>query len=174
MYTNMIEKLKRYAPPGADVNIRIKRFFRSIAAGLVYCFTMFFGHYLTERECLFTISGAERFLRPGAVMPDFPAICKNMFLFHGILILLMVGIMAGNYASYYRGSKSIYLMKRLPNPMERYWRCLALPLAGIFIIVLTALAALLICFGIYMLCTPAECLLPGQWQSLRSVIICWK
>lgn len=174
MYTNMIEKLKRYAPPGADVERQITWFFKLDISGLVYVFVTYLSSYLLERKLLFIISGYEKVLQPGAVMPDFAAICKNMFLFHGILILLMVGIMAGNYATYYRGSKSIYLMKRLPNPVERYWRCLALPLAGIFIIALTALAALLICFGIYMLCTPAECLLPGQWQSLRSVIICWK
>lgn len=174
MYTNIIEKLKRYAPPGANVEKQITWFFKLDISGLVYVFVTYLSRYLMERKLLFEIYGARGRLRSNAVMPDFTELTENMFLFHLILIFFLFGMIAVNYASYYRGSKSIYLMKRLPDPMERYWRCLALPLAGIFIIVLTALAALLICFGIYMLCTPAECLLPGQWQSLRSVIICWK
>ncbi|MGN1415155.1 MAG: hypothetical protein ACI4WY_13005 [Anaerovoracaceae bacterium] len=173
MKKKFIEKWERYAPPGADVGKQINRFSGQILLVVFYALGCFLLRYLTARSNLYYYTGGQHILRPDAVMPDFTEMTAHMFLFHIILFLILLGRIAGNYASFYRGSKSIYLMKRLPDPMERHRRCLTLPLAGIAVIVLTAITALLISFMVYLLFTPAACMTPGQWQKLWSVILCW-
>ena len=173
MNKKFIEKWERYAPPGMDVGKQINRFSGQILNAVLYGLACFLIRYLPARNNLYYFTGGQHILRPDAVMPDFPEMTVHMFLFHIILFFLMMGNIAGNYASYYKGSKSIYLMKRLPDPMERHRRCLVLPLAGAAVIFLTAVIVLLICFMVYLLFTPTQCLIPGQWQKLWSVILCW-
>ena len=173
MNKKFIDKWERYAPPGVDVGKQINRFSGQILLASVYGLGCFLLRYLQARSNLYYFTGGQHILRPDAVMPDFTEMTAHMFLFHVILFLILLGRIAGNYASFYRGSKSIYLMKRLPDPMERHRRCLALPLAGTAVIALTALIVLLICYMVYLLFTPTQCLTPGQWQKLWSVILCW-
>ncbi|MDY3239944.1 MAG: hypothetical protein SOW80_07465 [Anaerovoracaceae bacterium] len=173
MNKKFIEKWERYVPPDVDVGKQINLFSGQILLASVYGLGCFLLRYLTARSNLYYFTGGQHILRPDAVMPDFTEMTAHMFLFHVILFLILLGRIAGNYASFYRGSKSIYLMKRLPDPMERHRRCLALPLAGTAVIALTALIVLLICYTVYLLFTPAQCLTPGQWQKLWSVILCW-
>ena len=173
MKKKFFEKWERYAPPGADVKKHLSRFSGLILLSGFYALICFLLRYLTARRNLYYYTGGQHILRPDAVMPDFAEMTVHMFLFHIILFIFLLGRIAGNYASFYRGSKSIYLMKRLPDPMERHRRCLALPLAGTAVIALTALIVLLICYMVYLLFTPAQCLTPGQWQKLWSVILCW-
>ena len=80
--------------------------------------------------------------------------------------LCLVLLAAYHYAYHRQGSKSIYLMRRLPSKLELHRRCLTLPIAGILIALLTAFLLLLIYYAVYMNVTPAECLMPGQWQKL--------
>lgn len=173
MKKKFIEKWERYAPPGADVGKQINRFSGQILLAVFYALICFLLRYLPARSNLYYFTSGQHILRPDAVMPDFTEMTAHMFLFHIILFLILLGRIAGNYASFFRGSKSIYLMKRLPDPMERHRRCLALPLAGIAVIVLTAIIVLLISFMVYLRFTPAACMTPGQWQKLWSVILCW-
>ena len=173
MKKKCIEKWERYAPPGVDVGKQINRFSGQILLTVLYALICFLLRYLSARSNLYYFTGGQHILRPDAVMPDFTAMTAHMFLFHIILFLILLGRIAGNYASFYRGSKSIYLMKRLPDPMECHRRCLVLPLAGAAVIFLTAVIVLLICFMVYLLFTPTAYMTPGQWQKLWSVILCW-
>jgi uncharacterized membrane protein YqhA len=88
-----------------------------------------------------------------------------------ILALCMLALIVYHYAYHYQGSKSIYLMKRLPNRWEMHRRCITLPLLAALICLIAAIAFLLIYFGIYMVFTPKECLTLGQWQKIWSVLL---
>ena len=63
-----------------------------------------------------------------------------------------------HYAHYYRGSKSIYLMRRLPDRTLLHRQCWTLPLLalGLTLLVLVLLPALY--YLIYRYATPAQCL----------------
>ena len=69
-----------------------------------------------------------------------------------------------HYRYHSQGSKSIYLMKHLPDRMELHRRCLTLPVAGLVICGLTAFLTIVLCYGIYVYFTPKECLSPHQWE----------
>jgi len=56
-----------------------------------------------------------------------------IFVGSSIFIIICIVMIIRNYAFYYKDSKSIYLMKRLPNPAELHVRSLVLPLTAILI-----------------------------------------
>ena len=72
----------------------------------------------------------------------------------------MAGLALYHWFYHYQGSKSIYLMRRLPRRSELPVRCLAVPVAGA--LGAGALAAILlgVYWMVYRLCTPAAAL-PG-------------
>ena len=65
-----------------------------------------------------------------------------------------------HYLYHYQGSRSIYLMRRLPDRWELLRRCIALPLCGALAALLTGLLITLLWAGIYLLATPRELLSP--------------
>lgn len=169
-----IRRFLHYAPPGVDAQKDLRRFLGQLALSACYTFFACLLPYLNALNGLYVrLPGtAGKILRPGAVMADCSDFINAAFLLPLILLCFMAAKIAVNYASYYLESKSIYLMKRLPNPMERHLRCVILPLTGAAAILVATLAALLIYFAIYMAATPDSALTPGQWQRLWSVILC--
>lgn len=107
-------------------------------------------------------------LIPAAMMPDFIQLTDNTFLGFGALILAMILLAAANYRYHFKGSKSIYLMRRLPCRYEMLKRCLSVPAAIILLSLLTAFLLLITYYGIYCAVTPKQCLVPGQWQKLMG------
>ena len=71
---------------------------------------------------------------------------------------IVVCVLLFDYLYYYQGSKSIYLMRRLPNRWEMHRRSITLPFAAFVIAVMTEIALWLLYYGIYLVCTPAQCL----------------
>lgn len=157
--------LLRYAPLGMSLKTELAFFIGGLSYSIIFSL-LFLQHYMDARSELYIWHLDKRQLIPGAVMPDFITLLDDDF--HGFLILglCMLAFAAYHYFYHYQGSKSAYLMRRLPNKMEWHKRCLALPMGAILISVLTALLLLVIFYGVYMICTPQECLTPGQWQKL--------
>ena len=141
-------ELGAYAPPGLDWRKEVQAYCYGLAGAFSLAFFWYLIRYAGEKSELFFRRGQERILRPGAVMEDF---CVLMdFVSH--------------YQYHSQGSKSIYLMKRLPDRMELHRRCLTLPIAGLVICGLTAFLTIALCYGIYLYFTPKECLSPHQWE----------
>jgi len=65
--------------------------------------------------------------------PELNVAMKHIFVGSSIFIIICIVMIIRNYAFYYKDSKSIYLMKRLPNPAELHVRSLVLPLTAILI-----------------------------------------
>ena len=107
-------------------------------------------------------------LIPETMMPDFVQLADNAFLGFGALILAMILLMAANYRYFVTGSKSIYLMRRLPRKYEMLKRCLSVPAAVILLALATAFLLLMTYYWIYCSVTPEQCLAPGQWQKLMG------
>jgi uncharacterized membrane protein YqhA len=99
-------------------------------------------------------------------MPDFIDIFEGSLGGYFILSLCMLLLIALRYAYYYQNSKSIYLMKRLPDKFELHRRCIILPVMAALSCAVIAFLVLLLYFGHYMLFTPDACLTPGQWAKI--------
>ena len=157
--------LSRYAPLGMSLKAELGLFCAGMSYSVIFSL-LFLVHYMDARSDLFVWHLDERKLLEGAVMPDFVTLLDDEF--HGFLIvgLGMLLFAVYHYFYHYQESKSVYLMRRLPDKWEWHRRCLTLPLAAIVICLLTALVLFFLFFGVYMICTPQECLAPGQWQKL--------
>ena len=100
---------------------------------------------------------------PGRTVPPFlPLYLRGLVCFSTVW-LVMLGAAVQNYFGHFQGSRSIYLLRRLPQRWELARRCLgepALCLAGSFIIYLLTGVT---CFIYYWFRTPAGCLPPNVW-----------
>lgn len=157
--------LSRFAPPGFNVNAEIHFFIIGMASSLILSLTFIPG-YIANRKSLYITFSSEKILMGGAKMADFSELLG--FTLYGFLILAicMLGMIIFHYIYHYKDSKSIYLMKRLPNPSELHKRCLVLPITAFFICIVSAIVMLLVYFCIYMTFTPEQCITPDQWQKI--------
>ena len=106
-----------------------------------------------------------------SLMPDFVAILGNALLGFFILALCMLLLAVYHYSYHFWGSKSIYLMRRLPQHYGLFKRCLALPVAAACLSLLCAFLLLLLYYADYILFTPTQYLPSDQWQKIWSAIL---
>lgn len=157
--------LKERVPPGVDAG----REARGILLGLLgaaLCNLRFLAAYGQARDLLYQWTGTERILRPGAVLPPIRSLLGWSLYGCFLAAMAMAALAAWHWAYHYRESKSIYLMRRLPDRWEFWRRCFTLPLLGAGACGLEAVALMLVNFAVYRLCTPAGCVPPGQWAAL--------
>ena len=79
---------------------------------------------------LYTYRGTRKVLIEGAVMVDFIDLVEHAFLGFFLAIALALAFGFYHYAFHHQGSKSIYLMRRLPNGFELHRRCWTVPVAA--------------------------------------------
>ena len=129
---------------------------------LLGSFLIFVIRYENARERLYEDVLGRRLLRSGAQIDPLAEILSGTFrlaVVYGILTLVNI---AGNYMTFYRESKSIYLMRRIPDRWELPRRCAAVPLIGLAAgLILTAILICL-CNLIYFKATPPQCIPAGE------------
>lgn len=164
--------LSRHVPPGFDPKPELQFYFTFLIIQIVVNLAMFLMAYFQALGNLYWAGARERTLIPGAVMSDFAAILDGAAMHFFLVLALCMPVFALIHYLYHRqGSKSIYLMRRLPNRWELHRRCLTLPLAGLALCALTALVLLLAFLAVYLNATPKQCLPPLSWQKIWSVIL---
>ena len=105
----------------------------------------------------------------GWMMPYFAEILGGAlwgFVILAVIALLLIPVHAGYW---YQGSRSIYLMRRLPQKGELLRRTAGLPVLIAAAALAAALIALLMYFAIYCLATPDANQPDGQWAALMRV-----
>ena len=158
---------ERNLPPGYTYNIEFYFVLSAFLWSVIGSLLSFLAAYFNERQSLYIRVGTKLFLDEDRIMPDFISILNKKLLTHFILAaLILLFASAIHYAYYYRGSRSIYLMLRLPKKTELHRRSLLIPLLSSLILVLTAAVQLLVFYAVYMACTPQVCLRPDQWQKI--------
>lgn len=152
--------LTRYAPPGTNIQAELKRLAIGLT-GAAACAVLIYGTSLRSAyDSLFDRFGGTSELRPDAVMSPFDAILGYSLLFVYIAAIVALASAVPHHISYYMGgSKSIYLMRRLPQRWEWLRRDITLPVAEAVICLLAAQSLKLLFLGIYYWVTPAQCLL---------------
>ena len=145
----------KFLPVGMDFYGELKGVVAGGLSAVVYSALAFLPRYFDKRQALFVPNGP---LRSDARMDAFE-VCME-FVPAGFLVLAiaMMGLAIYHYSWHFRGSRSIYLMKRLPHRWELARRCLAIPLSGIVLSGLLAAATTGLYYLIYRFCTPVQAL----------------
>lgn len=87
-------------------------------------------------------------------MPSFAEMMETRYYFFIFIALCMAALAVYNYKYHFQGSKSIYLMRRLPDQRDFARRCLTLPVLGILACVIFAAITTGLCYWLYMSNTP--------------------
>ena len=171
----MKTELNRLVPPGFDWGTELKWSISGLAGSLVLSLMLFFFEYGKYYSRLFrneVVEGrVQRVLIEGAVMPDFASFAPQAM--YGFAIVATSAILWAilHYSYHYRGSRSIYLMRRLPCGMELHLRCLTLPVCLVLVSLALGFVFLLLYYWYYMARTPDVCLMPDQWAKLWNAIL---
>lgn len=158
------------SPPGMDRKPETWM----LTLGWLFAILFHFSYYESLNSAIRSLYHFEydgtKYLIPGAIMPDFRSVLGFAYIGFAVLSLCAPVFIFLRYRYFETESKSVYLMKRLSTPAERHIRCLLVPAIELIVCLLFAFLLLLADFGIYMLAVPDECLTPGQWQNLWSVL----
>lgn len=152
----------KHFPPGMDMETE-KLFFGLGMCGAFFYSWTFIWRYFQARAELYLYSEGNYILVENRVMANFAELLGNALIGFVLVALGLVGFAALHYSYFWQGSKSIYLMKRLPNKMELHKRALTLPVLGLIICVATAFLLLVLYYGLYVIATPKQCIPPNQW-----------
>lgn len=158
---------KKYFPLGIEYGREMMAFWIGVGISVLYS-TGFLWEYRNARSLLFEwdYSMGQSVMIQGVRMEYFANLIFGRFAGFLVMTGAMLVLMVYHYFYHYMDTKSIYLMKRLPNKRELLRRCLFAPVLGIGICVLCAVLLWGIYFWIYMTATPVECIPSGQWQEI--------
>lgn len=154
--------LSRWVPPGFDAGRELRWIGGGLVASALLSLT-FFSAYNERYYHLFLWENGGQVLIENAWMVSFTDLLGVSLFGFALLALCMAGLAAFHYASYYQGSRSIYLMRRLPRRRELWRRCFALPGAAALLSLTLGLGLLALFFHYYLTRTPPACMQPGQW-----------
>ena len=157
-------RFEEYLPVGYDAHYEIRCFLIGMLISVLWG-SLYFRRLYNDWYHLWKmewINGelVRTTLQEGAVMRSFEELFFRPNSLAGFFIVgcMMFGFMAGHYVYHYQFSKSIYVMKRLPDKWEFYRRCFVLPLIGLMLSLLAAGAFYGISEFVYYYVTPLECI----------------
>lgn len=157
--------LDDFAPPGIGTDKELSGFIGGLMGAWVLSLR-FIKNYSEARALLYHDPGTKRVLIEGAVMTDFSILLGDSLISFQVFAVFFLSVVVWHYLCYRQGSKSIYLMKRLPSRWEIHKRAWTLPLLAVAATVATAFVVMLFYYWIYMVATPKQCIAPGQWQNI--------
>lgn len=153
-----IGEMEKHYPPGYEYRWEL-----AITAGLTLiavCFSMCFFIRLDRAvtDLYYYDVSAVRCLRPDAVIDPFHRIAGGSWQAFWLPALSQAAIAVYHYCYYYRDTRSIYLMRRLPERGLVIRSCLAAPLLCLGTLALVIGVLWLLYLGCYFLAVPAQCL----------------
>ena len=151
-------------PPGYDRQKELRLLFVYLLMGIIFsfrCITEYYeaydGLFVWRSENGF---GIEKVVRQGAQIVPFGEIVGYNFMMLWLVVFLLITTPVKHYLYYTKGSKSIYLVRRLPDKRYVWKTCVLGPLIGMGITLAIIGFLRLVYWLIYIGVTPAECL-PG-------------
>ncbi len=154
-----MKDISKLFPPGYEWRgecIRIAGLY-----GLAFLYSLFyFGTLREQYDSLFYYDGKslQKVLRPGAKMMPYDQVLGNHLMGFVLLMAFMLTVGVMHYLYYYQGSRSILLVRRLPNKNFLWMTCGTGTVLAIAALALTYASLYLLYYGIYLWVTPAECL----------------
>ncbi len=157
-------------PPGMSQKRERIWCYLLLLAGVIHSLR-FFGEFQTELTQLYRKQEIAWIASELIWMKDFYMLVKGKYLLFWLPMLWCVINVIFRYLYYYQGSKSVYLMRRLPVPWELHYSCLARPLQRMGLCLGILVAMLFISYWYYMEKTPPQWLEPDQWQKLWRALV---
>lgn len=155
-------RLLHLVPPG--INARLERNFIMLCLGLSAFRSLSFIHYyiliyqfLNGNE--YTYMEIDGIGEIDTYMPKYLLLIKGNLTGFAITVLIMLLMCLIHLAMHHRGSKSIYLLRRLPQKRALFKYTCGLPLLGALASVICAAVMFFIYMAIYYLATPAAWLI---------------
>ena len=147
----------RFLPPGYSA----RRMWIACALHLMV-FAIFNSIFLVRyRSALFNLNTWVYMMNRSAEkgrMPDLDSLAAGCLYWYPILAAIMITVTGTFYRSFYKESRSICLMRRLPNRWELHIRCLTVPLTILFAGAVLCAVQLAVYRYVYVTFTPPECL----------------
>ena len=153
-------KLSRLLPPNMDA-AQVKGWIIALLTiTALLCAILFLGSYPEDYRNLFWVWGTKRQrIAPGMIIPRFDRYAILTAYVTGGALLLTLASTVLLYSSYYQGSRSIYLMRRLPDGRSLLRRQVwTAPVCWALTILLSGAVLLGLCWLLWRFKTPAECL----------------
>ncbi len=153
-------KLSRLLPPNMDAGQVKGWIIALLTITALLCAILFLGRYPEDYRGLFWHWGTKhQMIMPGAIMPRFSRYAMLTVYVTGGALLLTLASAALLYSSYYQGSRSIYLMRRLPDGRgllrRQVW---SVPLRVMGLLLLLCAVLLAASWLVWRFVTPAQCL----------------
>lgn len=171
----------RTAPPGVYWERELKWVWGGIIATISLTLTVFLVRCLITTGNLFetkwvigpngAYEAAGYGVKDGAMMMEVSELLDGNRIGFAMVAVLPVIFAINHYRYYRQGSMSVYLMKRLPDRWEYHRRNLMLPMILLMAVLVSMLLTELMCYGMYLLITPAGCLPAGQWTEFWKWMI---
>lgn len=153
-------KLSRLLPPNMDA-AQVKGWIIALLTIVaLLCSILFLGSYPEDYRELFWYWGSKyQRIMPGAIMPRFDRYAILTVYVTGGALLLTLASTALLYSSYYQGSRSIYLMRRLPDGRRTLRRQIwSVPLRVMVLLLLLCMVMLAASWLVWRFVTPEQCL----------------
>jgi len=154
-----MNKLYKYAPPGTDVK-RELIYYAVFGFVFIFCLSLnFLFSYFSDLNSLYMYDHGRRILiEEGAKIEDINILMRQSFAGYWGFAFSCVVMAIVHYISFTNETKSIYVMKRLPDAKELHVCCLTLPVLAFLAGTLLTALLMLSYVQIYYHVTPAECL----------------
>ena len=153
-------KLSRLLPPNMDA-AQVKGWIIALLTiTTLMCGILLLCSYPEDYRELFLRWGTEyQTLRPGAIIPQFDRYAIRTVYVIGGALLLTLASTALLYSSYYQGSRSIYLMRRLPDGRRILRRQIwSVPLRVMVLLLLLGVVMLAASWLVWRFVTSEQCL----------------
>ncbi len=155
--------LSRYIPLGRKSSQPMQGGIFLLVVGTLRAVVELMDNYLAARDSLFetvrvSMIEVHQELIPGAMIHPFPSLIQHSFDFFPLFWLFMLWEVIDCYLYHRKETRSIYLMRRLPDKWDLHRRCWGRPLiytAGSIVLIGLILLSY---FIVYLVFTPAECL----------------
>lgn len=138
-------------PPGYEHGKREGRGAAFLLAVGAVLSLRFFGRLYGMVRDLYVYAGRERMLREDAEAVPFWQLTRGHWMPYMPYCLFLIAVMLYHYSYYYRETKSIYLMRRLPAKGAVTWSCVRGPLLGMAAGAAAFGLLQLLYYGIYLL-----------------------
>lgn len=158
--------MERQVPPGLDWWAEVKWTVSGLIVGALWSLAAFSYQFFNACRRLYDWNGVDYVLVESRTITPFPELLVQAMAVLLLGMVLTVPLACYHYAYHYLGSRSIYVMRRLPDRWEVWRRCLTVPvaLAALLLVVIELLTFLY--FLSFLLLTPAPCLPQEPWRQL--------
>lgn len=168
----MIDKLKRYAPPGMNVPQEVGTFF-GLCLGVLAISLAYVLRLVGSINEMYYRTHGKRILFKDAQLPEFGQLIKGSFAGFIVILLFAIACCIYHYRYFSSESKSIYVMKRLSSPKELAIRCAGLPLIGVIAAAIVFTAVFFLYLALYKILPPEGFAHPVHAIDFVRAFIVW-